>query len=256
MKFDSNKLAITDLTYEEAKKLFARGVKLYVGDTGPFGENEGATVLSFDIKDADVPEDYDEEAYGSPEDLEQPIVVSKEIGQSGLNWGEYDTSDVYAKIETRDVNESMSIEEALLILEDNKIKTAKDYEAIARRRWRAKVRRSQRKTPELMAKLEKMYDRILDFDRDIEAPWISRALANEDYKAVKEEKERINKLYKRDVVEPFDDIADDLYRAIDHNKESPLFKLLSKFCRKLESMQFFHSEFCHETDAMRRINDV
>lgn len=150
----------------------------------------------------------------------------------------------------------MEIKKALNILEANNIKATKSPEQIARRRWRAKVRRAQKKTPELMAKLEKMYDRILDYDRDIEAPWISRALANDDYKAVQEEKERINKLYKKEVAEPFDKIADDLFRAIDHNKECPLFKLLSKFCRKLESMHFFHSGFCHETEAMRRINDV
>ena len=125
MKFNSSKLAITDITYEEAKKLFERGVKLYVGDTGPFGEDEGATVISFDVKDAVVPEDYDEEGYGSPEDLEQPIVVSKDIGQSGLNWGEFDTMDVYAKIETRDVSESMTFQEAKKILESNNLRIEK-----------------------------------------------------------------------------------------------------------------------------------
>jgi hypothetical protein len=107
-----------------------------------------------------------------------------------------------------------------------------------------------------MAKLDKMYDRVIDFDRDLEAPWISRALANEDYKSVKEEKERINKLYQKDVAEPFDKIADDLYRAIDHNRDCELFKLLSKMCRKIEGIQFFHSGACPETDQMRRINDV
>ncbi len=150
----------------------------------------------------------------------------------------------------------MKLDEALTILESEKVKVIKTPEQIARRRWRSKVRRAQKKTPELMAKLEKMYDRVIDFDRDLEAPWISRALANEDYKSVKEEKERINKLYKKEVADPFDKMADDLFRAIDHEKESSLYKLLSKMCRKLEGIQFFHSGACPETDEMRRINDV
>ncbi len=150
----------------------------------------------------------------------------------------------------------MKLDEALTILESEKVKVIKTPEQIARRRWRSKVRRAQKKTPELMAKLEKMYDRVIDFDRDLEAPWISRALANEDYKSVKEEKERINKLYKKEVADPFDNMADDLFRAIDHEKESSLYKLLSKMCRKLEGIQFFHSGACPETDEMRRINDV
>jgi hypothetical protein len=150
----------------------------------------------------------------------------------------------------------MKIDEALQIIESSNLKVTKSPEQIARRRWRAKVRRAQKKTPELIAKLDKMYDRVLDFDRDLEAPWISRALANEDYQSVKEEKERINKLYQKEVAEPFDKIADDLYRAIDHDKESPLYKLLSKMCRALENIQFFHSGACPETEEMRRINDV
>ena len=150
----------------------------------------------------------------------------------------------------------MRIDEALEIIDESEnVKVTKSPEQIARRRWRAKVRRAQ-KTPELMAKLDKMYDRVLDFDRDLEAPWISRALANEDYKSVKEEKERINKLYKKEVAEPFDKMADDLYRAIDHDKNSELFKLLSKMCRKLEGIQFFHSGACPETERMRDINWV
>jgi hypothetical protein len=150
----------------------------------------------------------------------------------------------------------MKLPEALTILESEKVKVIKTPEQIERRRWRSKVRRAQKKTPELMAKLDKMYDRVIDFDRDLEAPWISRALANEDYQSVKEEKERINKLYRKEVAEPFDKIADDLYRAIDHDKESPLYKLLSKMCRALENIQFFHSGACPETEEMRRINDV
>ena len=141
----------------------------------------------------------------------------------------------------------MEIKKALQIIESSNLKATKTPEQIARRRWRAKVRRAQKKTPELMAKLEKMYDRVIDFDQALDAPWISRALANEDY---------INKLYKKDVAEPFDKMADDLYRAIDHDKNSELFKLLSKMCRKLEGIQFFHSGACPETEEMRRINYV
>ena len=150
----------------------------------------------------------------------------------------------------------MKLEKALNILESENVKVIKTPEQIARRRWRAKVRRAQKKTPELMAKLDKMYDRVIDFDQALEAPWISRALANDDYKSVEEEKERINKLYRKDVAEPFDKMADDLYRAIDHDKESSLYKLLSKMCRKLEDIQFFHSGACPETEEMRRINYV
>jgi hypothetical protein len=153
------------------------------------------------------------------------------------------------------MDKALTIDEALTILENSKM-IPLTPEQIAKRRWRAKVRRAQKKTPELMAKLEKMYDRVIDFDRDLEAPWISRALSNEDYKSVQEEKERINKLYKKEVAEPFDKMADDLFRAIDHDKNCELFKLLSKFCRKLEEIQFFHSGACPETDEMRRINYV
>lgn len=150
----------------------------------------------------------------------------------------------------------MEIEKALQILESEKVKVVKSPEQIARRRWRAKVRRAQKKTPELIAKLDKMYDRVIDFDQALEAPWISRALANEDYESVKKEKDRINKLYQKEVAEPFDKMADELYCAIDHNKNSELFKLLSKMCRKLEGIQFFHSGACPETEEMRRINYV
>lgn len=150
----------------------------------------------------------------------------------------------------------MEIKKALQIIESSNLKATKSPEQIARRRWRSKVRRAQKKTPELLAKLDKMYDRVIDFDRDLDAPWISRALANEDYKSVQEEKDRINKLYKKEVAEPFDKIADELFRAINHDRDCELFKLLSKMCRKIENIQFFHSGACPETDEMRRINDV
>lgn len=150
----------------------------------------------------------------------------------------------------------MKIYEALQIIESSNLKATKSPEQIARRRWRAKVRRAQKKTPELMAKLEKMYDRVIYFSQALEAPWISRALANEDYESVQKEKERINKLYKKDVAEPFDKMADELFLAIDHDKNSEVFKLLSKLCRKLEEIQFFHSGACPETEEMRRINYV
>lgn len=170
-------------------------------------------------------------------------------------FNEDEDSVVYSSKPKRISESDMTLEDALLILENSKL-IPLTPEQIARRRWRAKVRRAQKKTPELMAKLNKMYDRVIDFDRDLEAPWISRALANEDYKSVQEEKDRINKLYQKDVAEPFDKIADDLFRAIDHDKESPLYKLLSKMCRRLEAIQFFHSGACPETEEMRRINDV
>ena len=171
-------------------------------------------------------------------------------------FNEDEDSVVYSSKPKRISESDMTLDDALLILESENVKVTKSPEQIARRRWRAKVRRAQKKTPELMAKLDKMYDRVLDFDRDLEAPWISRALANEDYKSVQEEKDRINKLYKKEVAEPFDKMADDLYRAIDHDKNSELFKLLSKMCRKLENIQFFHSGACPETDRMRDINWV
>ena len=125
MKFNSSKLAITDLTYEEAKKMFDRGVKLYAGRSGAFGDDIGATVVSFDIKDAIVPRNYGEEEYGTPVELEEPVILSRTIGQSGLNWGEFEGLGIYAKIETRDVSESMSIREAKRILEAKGIKLEK-----------------------------------------------------------------------------------------------------------------------------------
>ena len=167
-----------------------------------------------------------------------------------------DEDSVVSATKPKRISESdMSLEEALLILENSKM-IPLSPEQIARRRWRAKVRRAQKKTPELMAKLEKMYDRVIDFDQALEAPWISRALANEDYESVQKEKDRINKLYQNEVAEPFDKMADDLYRAINHDKDCELFKLLSKMCRKLEGIQFFHHGACPETDEMRRINYV
>lgn len=150
----------------------------------------------------------------------------------------------------------MEIQKALQILEAENIKVKKTPEQIARRRWRAKVRRAQKKTPELMAKLNKMYDRVVVFEGDLDDPWICRALADGDYESVREEKDRINKLYKKEVTEPFDKMADDLYLAIDHDKNSELFKLLSKLCRRIEGIRYFHSGVCPETDEMRRINWV
>ena len=126
MKLDRKRLALTDLSYEDAKYLFSRGVKLYVSNTGPFGEDEGATVISFDPKDARVPEDYDEEL-GTPDEVSDIMVLSRDIGQSSLNWCEFDSmaEDVYAKLETNSTNESMSITEALRIVQSENFKVAK-----------------------------------------------------------------------------------------------------------------------------------
>lgn len=126
MKLDRKRLALTDLSYEDAKYLFSRGVKLYVSNTGPFGEDEGATVISFDPKDARVPEDYDEEL-GTPDEVSDIMVLSRDIGQSSLNWCEFDSMAeyVYAKLETSSTNESMSISEALRIVHSENLKVAK-----------------------------------------------------------------------------------------------------------------------------------
>ena len=126
MKLDRKRLALTDLSYEDAKYLFDRGVKLYVSNTGPFGEDEGATVISFAPKDAYVPEDYDEEL-GTPDDVSELMVLSTDIGQSSLNWCEFDSMSeyVYAKLETNSTNESMSISEALRIVQSENLKVAK-----------------------------------------------------------------------------------------------------------------------------------
>lgn len=95
----------------------------------------------------------------------------------------------------------MNIFKAISVIEESGLLCERELtpEQRAARRARAKVRRAQKKTPELMAKLDKMYDRVIDFDRALEAPWISRALANEDYESVQKEKDRINKLYKKEV---------------------------------------------------------
>lgn len=150
----------------------------------------------------------------------------------------------------------MKIEKALSVLNENKIKVIKTPEQIARRRERAKARRAAKKAPALIEKINKMSSRVSDFQSMIDAPWISRALANDDYKSVSEEKDKINKLFKAEVADAFDKIADDVYKAINHDRKSPLFVALSNLCRKIENLQFGHGAFCSEPESMRQINWV
>ena len=150
----------------------------------------------------------------------------------------------------------MKIEKALNVLNENHIKVEKTPEQIARRRERAKARRAAKKAPALIEKINKMSSRVSDFQSMIDAPWISRALANDDYKSVSEEKEKIDKLFKAEVADAFDKIADDVYKAINHDRKSPLFIALSNLCRKIETLQWGHGSFCNEPESMRQINWV
>ena len=150
----------------------------------------------------------------------------------------------------------MQLAKARADLNENNIKEEKTPEQIARRRERAKARRAAKKAPALIEKINKMSSRVSDFQSMIDAPWISRALANDDYKSVSEEKEKIDKLFKAEVADAFDKIADDVYKAINHDRKSPLFIALSNLCRKIENLQFGHGSFCNEPESMRQINLV
>ena len=150
----------------------------------------------------------------------------------------------------------MKIEKALSVLNENHIKVEKTPEQIARRRERAKARRAAKKAPALIAKIEKMTDRVRDFQSMIDAPWISRALAYDDYKSVDDEKKKISKMFKAEVADEFDKISKDVYKAINHDRKCPLFLALSKLCRKIEALQWGHGSFCNEPESMREINWV
>lgn len=69
-------------------------------------------------------------------------------------------------------------------------------------------------------------------------------------------RKKINKLFKAEVADAFDKIADDVYKAINHDRKSPLFIALSNLCRKIETLQWGHGSFCNEPESMRQINWV
>ena len=171
-----------------------------------------------------------------------------------------DEDSVLSSTKPKRISESdMTLEEALLILENSKM-IPLTPEQIERRRERARARRAdKRRTARasvLIEKLQNMRKRVKDFKEMINAPWIDRALANEDYDSVSKEKKRIDGFFKRDVADEFDKIADDVYSTINHDRESILFKTLSALCREIESLQWGHGIFCVEPESMRRINDV
>lgn len=72
--------------YEMAKALENSNVSVFVEDTGPFGEDEGAEIISYSPDQATGVYDTGDGDTFEAADIEDLIVIDKEFGQSGCNW--------------------------------------------------------------------------------------------------------------------------------------------------------------------------
>lgn len=78
------------LTYPMVKACVdSDDVIVYMKDTGPFGEDEGAMIISCDPGDANGPMDLGGGDSIDPHDVEDILVTDSEIGQTGLDWADY-----------------------------------------------------------------------------------------------------------------------------------------------------------------------
>ena len=81
---------VTGLTYDMVKACVeSDDISVYLADTGPFGEDEGAEIISCDVTDAEGEMDLGGGDTSTADDASCLIVVDREIGQSGLNWADY-----------------------------------------------------------------------------------------------------------------------------------------------------------------------
>lgn len=80
---------VSGFTYEMAKALKGEDVSIFVADTGPFGEDEKAEIISFDASQAEGEFDLGGDDDFKPEDVDDIIVIDKEFGQSECNWASF-----------------------------------------------------------------------------------------------------------------------------------------------------------------------
>lgn len=90
------------ITYAMARALSPTNVSVYVENTGPFGEDEGAVAISFDPEDAEGEMDLD------PKDATNIIVFDKELGQSGCDWSDYELVEPDIYIRTDELAEAVA----------------------------------------------------------------------------------------------------------------------------------------------------
>lgn len=82
------------LTYEMAKAcVLSDDVVVYSDSTGPFGEDEGAMVISCDPRDAEGEYDFGDGDIERPEDCSTLVVLDRDIGQSDCNWSGFDEDE-------------------------------------------------------------------------------------------------------------------------------------------------------------------
>lgn len=80
---------VSGFTYEMAKALENEDVSIFVADTGPFGEDEKAEIISFDAGQAEGEFDLGGGDKSTPEDIYDIIVIDREFGQSDCNWADF-----------------------------------------------------------------------------------------------------------------------------------------------------------------------
>lgn len=85
---------VKGFTYEMMKALVESGdVTVYSDSTGPFGEDEGAEVVSTSPKDAIGEYDMGDGDVERPEDCETLVVLDRNVGQSDRNWSGFDEDE-------------------------------------------------------------------------------------------------------------------------------------------------------------------
>lgn len=118
MKVKGDKVYFEADDYKLAKELLNKHVVIHADGTGPFGENEGAHVTGMDVDYADNIENYDslegkgwddlddeeKEWFDDENDFEQLnpfwadgiVCIDKDLGQSGINWCDWEM--IYADL--------------------------------------------------------------------------------------------------------------------------------------------------------------
>ena len=86
---------VKGLTYEMLKACVEDDdICPYMENTGPFGEDQGAMIVSCNAKDANGEMDLGGGDVYRPEDTDDIVVVDREIGQSGLDWTSFADGNV------------------------------------------------------------------------------------------------------------------------------------------------------------------
>lgn len=93
LKIDNGR--VKGLTYEMLKACVEDDdICPYMEGTGPFGEDQGAMIVSCDAKDASGEMDLGGGDVYRPEETDDIVVVDREIGQSGLDWTSFADGNV------------------------------------------------------------------------------------------------------------------------------------------------------------------